>query len=206
MKCSDVSEILGSYCKHELGGAVEREVGEHIASCSECMKEYRLMSRVMGALGELERIEPSADFTLRLWEKIDEWEARRRMFWLGALAGFIRRNRRVLATAAAVFVITLVTSVIVIQRSGPGSDQGLGDRMASPAGVMNETGFPGEAAEVLGGGSYAMRDVPQPVEGASDSAYTHYATGDRPAYPGEGMEDYVTRPVVKTVSGSGKTF
>ncbi len=206
MKCSKVIDILGSYCRHELVEAEAHAVGEHIASCSGCMREYRLMARVLGALGEVGRIEPSADFSMRLWDKIDDWEARRRVLWLGALAGFIRSNRRVLATAAAVFVVSLVTSVVVIQRTGPGSAPAMDSRTAMPAGVMSETGFDDAAEEPIGAGGFAMRDVPQPVDGTSDSVYMHYVTGDRPAYPGEEFEDYVYRPVVRTVSGSGQTF
>jgi hypothetical protein len=166
------------------------------------------MARVMSALGEVERVEPRGDFSLRLSEKIDVWEARKRVFWLGALAGFIRSNRRVLAAATAVFVISLVTSVFVIQRRGPGPEMGLEERMASPAGITveGETGYTGDIAEVSGREGFAMREIPQSVGPASDSVYMHYVTGDRPAYPGEEFEDYVYRPVVRTVSGSGQTF
>jgi len=196
MKCSKVIEILGSYCRGELTDGEADAVSGHLASCPQCMKEHRLMARVIGALGEVERIEPRADFALRLSEKIDAWEARKRMFWLGALAGFIRSNRRVLATAAAVFVISLVTSVFVIQRMGSGRDMMTEERMASPGEVLD--GIPVD--------DFAMTEVPQPASTVSDSVYMHYVTGDRPAYPGEEFEDYVYRPVVRTVSGSGQTY
>ena len=99
MKCSKVIEILGSYCRGELADGEADALREHLASCPQCTREHQLMARVMGALGEVEHVEPRADFALRLSEKIDAWEARKRVFWLGALAGFIRSNRRVLATA-----------------------------------------------------------------------------------------------------------
>ena len=196
MKCSKVIEILGSYCRGELAGAEADAVSGHLASCPQCTKEHQLTARVMGALGEVERIEPRVDFALRLSEKIDAWEAGKRMFWLSALAGFIRSNRRVLATAAAVFVFSLVGSVYVIQRMGPGRDTMMEERMASPGEVLD-----GIATE-----DFAMTEVTQPVNTASDSVYMHYVTGDRPAYPGEEFEDYVYRPVVRTVSGSGQTY
>jgi hypothetical protein len=154
------------------------------------------MARVMGALGEFERIEPRADFALRLSERIDDWEARKRVFWLSAIAGFIRSNRRVLATAAAVFVISLVGSVFVIQRMGPGGDVMMDERMAAPVEVLD--GIPVE--------DFAMTEVARPVSPESDSVYMHYVTGDRPAYPGEEFEDYVYRPVVTTVSSPGQTY
>jgi len=151
------------------------------------------MARVMGALGEVEPIEPRADFALRLSEKIDAWEARKRLFWLGALAGFIRSNRRVLAAAAAVFVFSLVGSIFVIQQMGPG-----------PAVMENRMAAPGEVLDGIPVEDFAMTEVPQPA--ASDSVYMHYVTGDRPAYPGEELEDYVYRPVVRTVSSPGQTY
>ncbi len=201
MKCSQVIENLGSYCRHELADREAHAIEEHIASCPQCMKEHRLMARVMSALGELEPVEPREDFSLRLSERIDDWEARKRVFWLGALAAFIRSNRRVLATAATVFVFSLLTSVFVIQRMGPGEDARLEERMASPAGITGERGYTGDVVE-----GFAMREIPQPASTTSDSVYMHYVTGDRPAYPGEEFEDYVYRPVVRTVSGSGQTF
>lgn len=195
MKCSQVIDNLGSYCRRELAEKEAQAIEEHIASCPQCMKEHQLMARVMGALGEFEPIEPRADFALRLSEKIDNWEARKRVFWLGALAGFIRSNRRVLATAATVFVFSLLTSVFVIQRMGPGPEMMAEEHIASP-GVVD-----GIAME-----DFAMRAGTQPVIADSDSVYMHYVTGDRPAYPGEEFEDYVYRPVVRTVSGSGQTY
>jgi len=196
MKCSQVIENLGSYCRRELSDGETHALEEHLASCPQCKKEHQLTARVMGDLAGVERIEPREDFSLRLSEKIDQWEARKRLFWLGALAGFIRSNRRVLATAAAVFVVSLVTSVLVIQQVGPGRG----------ADMMSESGYKGEAVEGIAAGDFAMREIQQQASTDSDSVYMHYVTGDRPAYPGEEFEDYVYRPVVRTVSGSGQTF
>ena len=195
MKCSQVIEILGSLCRHELEDDMARAAQAHVASCARCMKEKQLMARVMGAMGDLERIEPSEDFTVRLSERIDEWEARRRVFWLASLAGFIRSHRRTLATATAVFVFSLVTSVFVIQRMGPEEEIHMAEGVVSPVGLA------GAAPE-----SFVMRDITRPVGTTSDSVYMHYVTGDRPAYPGEGQEDYIFRPVVRPVSGSARTF
>jgi hypothetical protein len=159
------------------------------------MKEHRLMSSIMGALGNVERIEPQADFALRLNEKIDAWEARKRLFWLGALTGFIRSNRRVLAAAAAVFIFSLIGSIFVIQQMGP-----------LPATMETRMAAPGEVLDGIPVENFAMTDQAQPVDTASDSVYMHYVTGDRPAYPGEEFEDYVSRPVVRTVSSPGQTY
>ncbi|MGD8629059.1 MAG: zf-HC2 domain-containing protein [bacterium] len=196
MKCSKVIEILGSYCRGELADGEADVVRQHLTSCPQCAEEHRLTARVMGALGEVERIEPRADFALRLSEKIDAWEAGKRMFWLGALAGFIRSNRRVLATAAAVFVFSLIGSIFLIQQMGPGSDMRMEERMAAPGEVLD--GIPVQ--------TFAMTEVPQPAATDSDSVYMHYVTGDRPAYPGEEFEDYAYRPVVRTVSVPGRTY
>jgi hypothetical protein len=196
MKCSDVIEILGSYCRGELTDSEAGAVSRHLASCPECTREHQVMARVMGALGDFERIEPRADFALRLSEKIDAWEARKRIFWLGAIAGFVRSNRRVLAAAAAVFVFSLIGSIFVIQQMGPGGDVMTERRMASP----------GEVLDGIAVDDFAMTEVSQPASPGSDSVYMHYVTGDRPAYPGEEFEDYVYRPVVRTVSVPGQTY
>jgi hypothetical protein len=195
MKCSKVIEILGSYCRGELTDGEADALREHLASCPQCSKEHQLMARVMGALGEFERVEPGADFALRLSEKIDNWEARKRLLWVGALAGFIRSNRRVLAAAAAVFVFSLVGSIFVIQQLGPGPAM-MEERMAAPGEVLD--GIPVD--------DFATSEIVQPDAAASDSFYMHYVTGDRPAYPGEEFEDYVYRPVVTTVSSPGQTY
>ncbi len=195
MKCSQVIEILGSLCRHELEDDVAQAAQAHIASCPRCMKEKQLMARVMSAMGDLERIEPREDFTVRLSERIDEWEVRRRVFCLASLAVFIRSHRRTLATASAVFVFSLVTSIFIIQRMGPEEEMRMAEGAVSPVGLT------GGAPE-----SFVMREIPQPGGATPDSVYMHYVTGDRPAYPGEDQEDYVYRPVVRPVSGSARTF
>ena len=58
MKCSQVIEVLGSYCRGELSGGEAGAVREHLASCPQCTKEHQLMARVMGELGEIGQIEP----------------------------------------------------------------------------------------------------------------------------------------------------
>jgi hypothetical protein len=154
------------------------------------------MARVMGALGGFETIEPREDFAMTLWQKIDEWEARKKVFWLAALAGFVRRRQRLLVASAAVFVVTLLTSVFVLQHVTRG-----------PSGVrVADRGVPAEARASEVSESYVMREIRQPAEAGSDTAYMHYVTGDRQVYPVGLQEDWAYRPVVRPVSGAKVTF
>jgi anti-sigma factor RsiW len=199
MNCRQVTERLGAYCAGELTEEVVRNLDMHLASCPRCMREKQAMARVMGALGGFERIEPREDFSVRLWQRIDEWEARKRVFWLAALAGFVRRHRRVLATSCAVFVVSLLASVFVLQQMSTGPQVQVAARggRSEPISVS--------LAEPLSE-SFVMREIPRRIEAAPDSVYMHFVTGDRPVYPGQLLDDYIYRPVVKPVSGTVGTF
>jgi hypothetical protein len=143
---------------------------------------------VMGALGNFESIEPSADFRARVWEKIEEFEARKRVFWLAAFAGLLRRNRRLVVTGCVVFAVSLLAGVYSLQHMGgrPGVE------------------VAGEPEPVPEG--FVMREIPQQLEMASDTVYTHFVTGDRPVHLTSQPQTYVYNPVVRPVAGPKLTF
>jgi hypothetical protein len=146
------------------------------------------MAMVMNALGNFEAIEPSADFRARLWDKIEEFEARKRVFWLTAFAGLLARNRRLVVTGCVVFVISLLAGVYSLQHFGAGS----GIEVADEEALMSE--------------GFVMREIPQQGEIAPDTVYTHFVTGDRPVHLTSKPQTYAYRPVVRPASGQQLTF
>jgi anti-sigma factor RsiW len=188
MKCKQVRELLGAYCARELDGERTGMVKQHLSSCAECERECRKMAMVMNALGNFETIEPSAGFRAGVWERIEEFEARRRVFWLAAFAGLLVRNRRLVATACVVFAVALVGGVYWLQH------------MAGGPGVE----VAGERGQVTEG--FVMREIPQQMETASDTVYTHFVTGDRPVDLTSQPQTYIYNPVVRPVSDVVLTF
>ena len=188
MKCEQVRDVLGAYCAGELDGVRMDEIRQHLSSCAGCEREHREMVQVMNALGNFEFIEPSAGFRAGVWEKIEEFEARKRVFWLAAFAGLLARNRRLVATGCAVFAISLLAAVYGLQQmaGGPGIE------------------VAAEQAPVSEG--FVMREIPQQMEIASDTVYTHFVTGDRPVHLTSQPRTYVYNPVVRPASDAKLTF
>jgi hypothetical protein len=187
MDCKRVEDLLGSICEGTLEGDLAGEVRRHIEACAHCASEKLAVVRTMEALRAFDRIEPSDDFSSRLWFRIDQLETSRSALWLTAIAAFVRRNRRVLVTCCTVFVVSLLGGVFMLRNmvGGPGVE------MAERAGPVE---------------SFVIREIPQPVAATQDTFFMHFVTGDRPAQPSGQAEDYVFRPVVKPVSDVGPAF
>jgi anti-sigma factor RsiW len=187
MDCKRVDELLGTFCEGMLESGLRVEVEVHLSECARCREARQAMARTIEALHAFERIEPSEDFATRLWQKIDQWEAARGAVWLSALAAFIVRHRRVVATCAMVFVVSLVSGLFVLRQmtTGPAVE------MAEEQGMAGRP----EAAE-----NFIIRDIPQPVAETADTVYMHFVTGDQPMQPGPEVEDYVFKPAVKPVT------
>lgn len=187
MDCKQLDELLGTFCEGMLEGGLKAEVEVHLAECAQCREARQATVRTMEALHAFERIEPSEDFATRLWHKIDQWEAARGALWLSAFAAFIGRHRRVLATCATVFVVSLVSGLFIFRQmtTGPAVE------MAEERGSAGDL----EAAE-----NFVIRDVAQPVAETADTVYMHFVTGDQPVQSGPEVDDYVFKPVVKPVT------
>jgi hypothetical protein len=188
MKCKDVHDLLGAYCAGELDNDRMTEIRQHIASCRACEREHHEMAMVLKALGSYEAIEPSADFRVRLWERIEEFETRKRAFWLAAFAGLLARNRRLVVTACVMFVISLVGGNYLLEYRG-----------GAPATDLAEQG------DIVSEG-FVMREIPQEMGAASDTVFTHFVTGDRPVHLTSQPQTYVYTPVGQTQSAPKLTF
>ena len=188
MKREQVHELLGAYCAEELDNDRMMEIRQHLASCDTCEREHREMAMVMRALGNYEAIEPAADFRARVWERIEEFETRKRAFWLAAFAGLVARNRRLVVTGCVMFVISLFAATYVLQHMGgaPGTD------LVREGSVVSE--------------SFVMREIPQAMESTSDTVFTHFVTGDRPVHLTSQPRTFVYRPVGQTASTPKLTF
>jgi hypothetical protein len=188
MKCKQVHDLLGAYCAQELEHEQMSLIREHLGACKACEEEHHDMAMVMKALGGYERIEPGEDFRARVWDRIDEFEARKRVFWLSAFAALLVRNRRLVVTGCVVFAISLAAGFYGLRHMG-----------GTPGVEMAEQG------EVVSEG-FVMREIPQRTDLASDTVYTHFVTGDRPVHLTSQPRSYVYRPVGQTTSGPKLTF
>lgn len=185
MTCKQIEDLLGALCDGSLDAEQVRAIEAHLDSCANCREEKARVAMTLEALRTFERIEPSEDFAVRLWEKIDQWEAVREAYWVTTVAAFIRRNRRAIVACCMVFAVSLLTSVFMLHR------------------VTHDTAF--EIAEETAAEGFVIREIPLPATTA-DTVYIHFVTGDRPAQRYGQAETYVSRPVVKPVSDVGPAF
>jgi anti-sigma factor RsiW len=188
MKCEHLRDLLGAYCAGEIEGDEAAEMKRHLAECSGCEAEHRKMALVLKALGDFETIEPSAEFAAGVWQKIDEFEARKRVFWLTAFAGLLARNRRLVVTGCVVFAVSLLAGIYGIHQMAGGP----------PVEVATE--------DAAVSNRFVMREIPQGTGLASDTVYTHFVTGDRPVHLTSQPGTYVYTPGVRPVSDGQITF
>lgn len=188
MNCKHVRDLLGAYCAGDLEGDEAENLRRHLSECAGCRSEQVKMEKVLHALGSFETIEPRADFRAGVWKKIEAFENTKRVFWLTAFAGLLARNRRVLVTGCVVFAVSLFAGFYGLHHMAGGP----------PVEIATE-----EAGASEG---FVIREIPQGFELASDTVYTHFVTGDRPAHLTSQPQSYVYKPVVQPVSGQKMTF
>jgi len=187
MKCEEVLGVLDLFCEGSLDAGTAGLVEQHLAGCAACRAERHQLARTLRALKLVETVEPGPDFSARLRERIDALEAPKRAFWFAAVAAFMGRNRRVLAASCAVFVITLVSSILVLQ---------------------HVTGVPEVqvAEETPAADGFLIREIAQPVGTGMDTVDVHFVTGDRPIDGLFEPDDYTFTPVIAPVSDVDPAF
>jgi len=206
MTCKNIQDLLWGLCEGSLPEDEARSLRKHLEGCPACSRAMAEVEVALGAMRNLPELEPGADFQAGVWQRIDAWEAGRQGFWRGIWAGFVYRNRKVLATAAVAFVVALVGGIYVIksfvgpetrvvQEARP-SYEGIASRVEqaarSPEGVEQD---------------FVLRDIPYraPVitvsgGGIADTVYTRFPTREV-APPGMTPRDtYVLQPVTTPVS------
>jgi anti-sigma factor RsiW len=188
MKCDLVQENLGAYCAGELSGEMAADVEQHLSECAACAAEARKMAMVIKALGSFEMIEPRADFRAGVWARIGEFEARKRLFWVTAVAAMLARNRRLVVAGCLVFVVSLFAGLFGFKHMTGGR----------PVEVATDQGA------VSNG--FVMREIPENGHLSADTVYTHFVTGDRPVYLTSQPRTYLYKPVTRPASEKQMTF
>lgn len=187
MNCEQVIELLGAFCEGSLDQKSASRIKAHLKDCSRCRREKRAIESTLRALSMFERIEPSEDFSTRLWQRIDQFEASRRVLFLTAVAAFLRRNRRVLVTSCLVFTVSLVSSVFVLRQWVASPDVQVAERPSLTEG-------------------FVIREIPQTVLATEDTVETDFAIGERPVRTVGRSENYAFTPVVQPVSNVEPAF
>ena len=80
MECEEVEELLPAHLEGDLKDEIAGQVQDHLKSCPRCQKEAQLLNASWEALGAHENIEPSPDFRIRVWQRIEE-EKDRHWVW-----------------------------------------------------------------------------------------------------------------------------
>ncbi|MBE0460678.1 MAG: zf-HC2 domain-containing protein [Candidatus Aminicenantes bacterium] len=80
MKCKKVKERLSAFMDDELDRKKTSEIEQHLAECSACNQELKLLTKTWGSLEVWEKIEPSDNFEAIFWQKIRGRELRQPLF------------------------------------------------------------------------------------------------------------------------------
>jgi hypothetical protein len=172
MNCDRTQDLIWAFCEGALARDVSSRVEDHIRACAACRREVAAARETLEALKTIRTvgaIEPRDDFAECLRQKVDAWEARRKMPWLAIAGGFLSRNRRLLATSGMAFVVALFGGLYLLHNTfGPGPVPTT--RTASaPAATSEGTGYEGivpvavlegTATQLGATPNFVMREIP----------------------------------------------
>lgn len=80
MRCEKVKEKLSAFIDNELDREKTSEIKQHLAECSGCNQELKLLTQAWDALEGWERIESSDNFEARFWQRVRERELGQSLF------------------------------------------------------------------------------------------------------------------------------
>ena len=80
MRCEKVKEKLSALLDNELENKKRQEIEQHLAECSGCKREMKLLTQTWNALEVWEKIEPLDNFEARFWQRVREKELRQPIF------------------------------------------------------------------------------------------------------------------------------
>lgn len=175
--CETVLDDLTAYADGELPPDARGHVDEHVRSCLPCRHALADLEKVNAAVRMLPRVEPSADFAARLWERLDAADA-------AAGAGFRLRRWAAPALAAAALLALALRFMI----GGAGRDTPSVARVTEPAPVVL-------AKPVTTAGSRRETEAGTPQVAVADGAEP--APEDLPPELLEQPELFLRLPVVR---------
>ena len=125
MNCSQAKLLFSPYLDGVISGVLMHKLSQHLGDCSECQKEYRLLSQTQKLLSTVGRRKAPADVSLKLRLAISREVARSKQPLLGGLQMRFQntvRNFMVPATAGlvlavAVFVVLMGSFAAPLQAS-----------------------------------------------------------------------------------------
>ncbi|MFH1946452.1 MAG: zf-HC2 domain-containing protein [Acidobacteriota bacterium] len=80
MRCKKVKEKLPAFLDNELDREKTSEIKQHLAKCSGCNQEFKMLARTWETLEVWKKIEPSENFEARFWQRVRERELRHPLF------------------------------------------------------------------------------------------------------------------------------
>lgn len=120
MNCRRIKKMFSAYLDGDLSTKERQTVENHLSSCAQCQREWRLYKKSWERLGQWENIEPHPYFISRFWTKIATKTPRHRRGREKILTGgqMLFRRRRlvyVFATACLFFIISTVSVPIYLK-------------------------------------------------------------------------------------------
>lgn len=120
MECNKARDQFSSLLEKELNPEEEKIVREHLASCSECQKDFEQFDRTISWLHSVEEVEVPDGFLSGVSEK---WKDRKRKTFEGKKVGFgwfntpvsIKLPIQAVAMVAVVFLVIYITKIIPVE-------------------------------------------------------------------------------------------
>ncbi|MDF3000611.1 MAG: hypothetical protein K0Q48_730 [Bacillota bacterium] len=109
MECNEIRELLSLYIDQMLDDHEQKEIEKHLSACEACNQEYQDLNEIHLLLSGMDPVPVPEAFELRLKQALQE-EKKRTSGYGGPIKSLFGSKRyRMLASAAAVFAVGVLT-------------------------------------------------------------------------------------------------
>lgn len=109
MECNEIRELLSLYIDQMLDADEQKEVEKHLSVCEACNQEYQDLNEVHLLLSGMDPVPVPEAFEFRLKQALQEEKKRSSGYGASIKSLFGSKRYRMLASAAAVFAVGVLT-------------------------------------------------------------------------------------------------
>ena len=120
MKCDEIQKLLPIFLDEALEADEMQSVESHVKDCKACQKELAAYKASWEMLGDVEEIQPSANYISRFWTEVSQQKK-----WYEKLGEFFKETflkKRLAPSLAAICMVVIISGVLIHNYSNTSQD------------------------------------------------------------------------------------
>ena len=115
MECAKIREKFSALLEGDLDPLEEKIVREHLASCSECQKDFETFKKTMNWLHSVDEVEAPKEFLTEIYQKMEDRKRKGYIQEWGPRLMRLKLPAQAVAMVAIVFAVLYITKMIPMQ-------------------------------------------------------------------------------------------